>query len=121
MPEVKIKWPNDLYAKGLKIGGVLCTSTYSSKNFNVVIGVGLNVANQHPTICLDTLLHEICSDPTTLTRHELLAAILGRFEVLFKVFLSQGGQPFLSDVPCHLTKLTSLDDQAACKGFGAMR
>ncbi|CAM6035662.1 unnamed protein product [Sphagnum compactum] len=90
MPEVKIKWPNDLYAKGLKIGGVLCTSTYSSKKFNVVIGVGLNVANQHPTICLDTLLHELCSDPTTLTRHELLAAILGRFEVLFKVFLSQG-------------------------------
>jgi biotin-(acetyl-CoA carboxylase) ligase len=84
-------------------------------------GVGLNVANQHPTICLDTLLHELCSDPTTLTRHELLAAILGRFEVLFKVFLSQGGQPFLSDVPCHLTKQTSLDDQAACKGFGAMR
>jgi biotin--protein ligase len=38
MPEVKIKWPNDLYAKGLKIGGVLCTSTYSSKKFNVVIG-----------------------------------------------------------------------------------
>jgi biotin-(acetyl-CoA carboxylase) ligase len=84
-------------------------------------GVGLNVANQHPTICLDTLLHELCSDPTTLTRHELLAAILGRFEVLFNVFLSQGGQPFLSDVLCHLTKLTSLDDQAACKGFGAMR
>jgi biotin--protein ligase len=53
-------------------------------------GVGLNVANQHPTICLDTLLHELCGDPTTLTRHELLAAILGRFEVLFKVFLSQG-------------------------------
>jgi biotin--protein ligase len=53
-------------------------------------GVGLNVANQHPTICLDTLLHELCSDPTTLTRHELLAAILGRFEVLFNVFLSQG-------------------------------
>jgi hypothetical protein len=38
IPEVKIKWPNDLYAKGIKIGGVLCTSTYSSKNFNVVIG-----------------------------------------------------------------------------------
>lgn len=37
-PEVRIKWPNDLYAEGLKIGGVLCTSTYSSKKFNIVIG-----------------------------------------------------------------------------------
>jgi len=35
---VKIKWPNDLYAKGLKVGGVLCTSTYSSKKFNIVVG-----------------------------------------------------------------------------------
>lgn len=37
-PEVKIKWPNDLYANGLKVGGVLCTSTYSSKKFNIVVG-----------------------------------------------------------------------------------
>lgn len=37
-PEVKIKWPNDLYSKGLKVGGVLCTSTYSSKKFNIVVG-----------------------------------------------------------------------------------
>ena len=37
-PEVRIKWPNDLYAKGLKVGGVLCTSTFSSKRFNIVVG-----------------------------------------------------------------------------------
>lgn len=37
-PEVKIKWPNDLYAKGLKVGGILCTSTYSSKKFHIVVG-----------------------------------------------------------------------------------
>lgn len=37
-PEVRIKWPNDLYAKGLKVGGVLCTSTYSAKKFHIVVG-----------------------------------------------------------------------------------
>ncbi|XP_052486292.1 biotin--protein ligase 1, chloroplastic isoform X2 [Gossypium raimondii] len=33
--DVRIKWPNDLYLNGLKVGGILCTSTYKSKKFNV--------------------------------------------------------------------------------------
>uniref|UniRef100_A0A1D1XW64 Biotin--protein ligase n=1 Tax=Anthurium amnicola TaxID=1678845 RepID=A0A1D1XW64_9ARAE len=32
---VKIKWPNDLYLNGLKVGGILCTSTYRSKSLFV--------------------------------------------------------------------------------------
>lgn len=36
--DVKIKWPNDLYLDGLKVGGILCTSTYRSKKFNVSAG-----------------------------------------------------------------------------------
>lgn len=36
--DVKIKWPNDLYLNGLKVGGVLCTSTYRSKKFHVSVG-----------------------------------------------------------------------------------
>ena len=35
---IKIKWPNDIYANGIKIGGVLSTSTYRDRKFNVVIG-----------------------------------------------------------------------------------
>lgn len=36
--DVRIKWPNDLYLDGLKVGGILCTSTYRSKKFNVCAG-----------------------------------------------------------------------------------
>jgi len=36
--DVRIKWPNDLYLNGLKVGGILCTSTYRSKKFNVCVG-----------------------------------------------------------------------------------
>ncbi|KAF5954928.1 hypothetical protein HYC85_007784 [Camellia sinensis] len=36
--EVRIKWPNDLYLNGLKVGGILCTSVYKSKKFNVSAG-----------------------------------------------------------------------------------
>lgn len=36
--DVKIKWPNDLYLNGLKVGGILCTSTYRSSIFHVSVG-----------------------------------------------------------------------------------
>ena len=36
--DVRIKWPNDLYLNGLKVGGILCTSTYKSNKFNVSAG-----------------------------------------------------------------------------------
>lgn len=36
--DVKIKWPNDLYLNGSKVGGILCTSTYKLKKFNVSAG-----------------------------------------------------------------------------------
>lgn len=36
--DVKIKWPNDLYLDGSKVGGILCTSTYRSKKFHVSAG-----------------------------------------------------------------------------------
>ncbi|KAH1245324.1 Biotin--protein ligase 1, chloroplastic [Glycine max] len=36
--DVRIKWPNDLYLNGCKVGGILCTSTYKSKKFNVSAG-----------------------------------------------------------------------------------
>lgn len=38
--DVRIKWPNDLYLSGLKVGGILCTSTYSSNKFKVSAGNG---------------------------------------------------------------------------------
>ena len=46
--ECKIKWPNDLYLQGMKVGGVLLeTSSLPGDDVAVVMGVGLNVAS-HP-------------------------------------------------------------------------
>ena len=53
--ECKIKWPNDLYLRSMKVGGVLLeTVNLPGDDVAVVIGVGLNVAS-HP-------------DPTLLQR-----------------------------------------------------
>jgi BirA family biotin operon repressor/biotin-[acetyl-CoA-carboxylase] ligase len=46
--ECKIKWPNDLYLQGMKVGGVLLEAVnLPGDDVAVVIGVGLNVAS-HP-------------------------------------------------------------------------
>ena len=58
--ECKIKWPNDLYVQGMKVGGVLLeTVNLSGDDVAVVIGVGLNVAShpdpallQRPVTCI---------------------------------------------------------------------
>ncbi|MCO5571319.1 hypothetical protein L7F22_025057 [Adiantum nelumboides] len=93
---VKIKWPNDIYANDIKIGGVLCTSTYREKKFDVVAGVGLNVGNQKPTTCLDALLQEAVSGAPLFKREELLAAFFVKFETLFNCFNIEGFGPLQS-------------------------
>ncbi len=91
--DIKIKWPNDVYSKDFKIGGILCHSTYRSKEFQVVIGVGLNLDNSEPTTCVNDLLRqryeelqlqssvqtisrEVCPALLTLTLSETLHAVL---------------------------------------------
>ncbi|NQU27128.1 MAG: biotin--[acetyl-CoA-carboxylase] ligase [Candidatus Marinimicrobia bacterium] len=42
----KLKWPNDIYLNGKKVGGILCESTISAQTITTaVIGIGLNVNN----------------------------------------------------------------------------
>jgi biotin--protein ligase len=45
-----------LYSGGLKIGGVLCTSTYTEGAFDVVVGVGINLDNDAPTTCVNAII-----------------------------------------------------------------
>ncbi|MFL5813884.1 MAG: biotin--[acetyl-CoA-carboxylase] ligase [Bdellovibrionia bacterium] len=40
--EVKIKWPNDLWIEGSKLGGILCEATGTKSSSFIVIGIGLN-------------------------------------------------------------------------------
>ena len=54
--------------------------------------MGLNVGNRQPTTCLDALLEEINEEAPGLSKDELLAAIISKFENLFEVFSSQDEQ-----------------------------
>jgi BirA family transcriptional regulator, biotin operon repressor / biotin---[acetyl-CoA-carboxylase] ligase len=89
--DVKIKWPNDLYAGRKKLGGIL--TEFSMKDGvaeYVIIGLGLNV-NWMPGDN-DGLIYPATSilaeTGRTTSRNELLAGILKRFDTSYKMALS---------------------------------
>jgi biotin--protein ligase len=51
-----VKWPNDIYAGEEKIGGILVESRIEGQKAIVNVGIGVNVANPHPTVCLNSLM-----------------------------------------------------------------
>ncbi|KAI9200318.1 hypothetical protein LWI28_005888 [Acer negundo] len=90
--DVKIKWPNDLYLNGLKVGGILCTSTYKMKKFNVSAGIGLNVSNEQPTTCLNAALRKLCDSAYQYRREDIIAGFFNKFEIFYDLFVNQGFQ-----------------------------
>ncbi|MCD9561133.1 Biotin--protein ligase 2 [Datura stramonium] len=98
--DVRIKWPNDLYLGGLKVGGILSTSVYRSKKFYVSAGVGLNVGNEKPTTCLNAALKRVNPLSRELKREDIIAAFFNKFENLYDVFLEQGFQA-LEELYCR--------------------
>ncbi|CAL1353375.1 unnamed protein product [Linum trigynum] len=97
--DARIKWPNDIYLNGLKVGGILCTSTYRSKKFNISAGIGLNVDNDKPTTCLNAFLRDMSPAACCLTREEIVASFFNKFEKLYDLFINQGFGP-LEELYC---------------------
>jgi biotin--protein ligase len=94
--DVRIKWPNDVFAGGVKVGGVLCGSTYADGLFRVTVGVGLNVSNAAPTTCLDAVIAAAAAAagapraPQPLNPGALLARALSRYETREAQFAADG-------------------------------
>jgi len=43
----RLRWPNDVFVSGRKLGGVLCESSYQGERFDyAVIGIGVNVSQR---------------------------------------------------------------------------
>jgi len=96
---VKLKWPNDIYARDpskpdevsyVKIGGILSNCAYSSGNYQVVLGIGINTTNGRPTTSLDALLPVFGKGLAPFRIERLLARILTRLEVLYAEFCRTG-------------------------------
>jgi biotin--protein ligase len=117
-PDVQVKWPNDIYSSGVKIGGTLIHTTYQGNSFNVLTGVGINVSNAEPTTCINQILARQLAaaggsavsaagdtrraggvtggdtgDEIGVSRELLLAHIMNALERCFNVFKTQGFAP----------------------------
>lgn len=92
---VKVKWPNDLYFEGRKLGGIL-TEISSGAPDRAVIGIGVNVNNRLDDAPVDvrrratSLVDEV---GTTVDRLRLLISILVQFESMLHEFSSRSGVP----------------------------
>jgi biotin--protein ligase len=118
--DIKIKWPNDIYANGLKLGGILCHSSFRDGQFHVIMGVGVNVSNRTPTTCIEELIEkkiqEILLEATggatggeagsgekinfenlRISREALLADVMTRLEPMLVQLAENGFRPFESD------------------------
>ncbi|KXZ49683.1 hypothetical protein GPECTOR_20g540 [Gonium pectorale] len=102
--DLRIKWPNDIYAGGLKVAGALINTTWQGNSFNVITGIGLNVNNRTPTTCLDQLVERaaataaggaaaVAGPPVHVPREAVLVGILSALEEVFDTFESSGFGP----------------------------
>lgn len=53
-------------------------------------GIGFNVDNEKPTVCLNAVLRELSITSYKFTREDILAAFFNKFEYLYDLFIDQG-------------------------------
>jgi BirA family transcriptional regulator, biotin operon repressor / biotin---[acetyl-CoA-carboxylase] ligase len=78
---IGLKWPNDLFLKGRKVGGILCERHHGV----VVTGVGLNVRQRHmdfPPELLGVATSLEASGAGVVSMGSLVTALLGQLHAL---------------------------------------
>ncbi len=86
IPEISIKWPNDIYHKNRKLGGILIENTLSGQSIDQsVAGIGININQMSfpPTLPNPVSLQQI-----TGQKHELLPLFENIFHSLIAHYSS---------------------------------
>lgn len=79
VPEVRIKWPNDLYAHDRKLGGILIENQWLGTRWqSAVVGVGINVAQSDFGAPRAIALRTLCSEVPAPA--DLLRLVLSKFD-----------------------------------------
>ncbi|KAK9380413.1 biotin-protein ligase [Kockiozyma suomiensis] len=118
--DVRLKWPNDIYARNpafdeavsrherdlppeyLKLAGVLVNSNYIDNEYLLVVGCGINTANEAPSTSLNSLVaalnekrRKAASPAIRAFKVEVLfARIMRFFEKMYTTFKTSGFGPF---------------------------
>jgi BirA family biotin operon repressor/biotin-[acetyl-CoA-carboxylase] ligase len=96
---VDLKWPNDIYSDGKKLGGILIeVTTHSTGIVSAVIGLGLNVSlpqNIEGITQAYTDLNTITE--VELNRNQLVAELLNELLPIAATFEKQGFSAYLNE------------------------
>lgn len=93
VPDVQLKWPNDILYREGKLGGILVEVQCESDSAQAVIGIGLNLHRPPefdtsgialPPVALSDAVAEVPE------RHEILAALLRTLAEVFDLFADGG-------------------------------
>ena len=87
--EALIKWPNDIVIGGKKICGILTEMSAQFDFINhIVIGIGINVHNEHfPEEIAETAGSILLQTGKRIRRAELIEQILEQFENYYAIFM----------------------------------
>jgi BirA family transcriptional regulator, biotin operon repressor / biotin---[acetyl-CoA-carboxylase] ligase len=92
--EARLKWPNDVLARGRKLGGILLESRGSAHDPVLVIGVGLNLAQREFPLELAGLATSVALETGSApARDAVLAALLDEFDAWRARLESEGAEP----------------------------
>ncbi|MCD8230702.1 MAG: biotin--[acetyl-CoA-carboxylase] ligase [Clostridiales bacterium] len=89
VPDVKIKWPNDIICSGKKICGILTEMSAQMDYINyIVVGVGINVHNREFPEAVERVATSVLQQTgRRICRAELAAKCMEQFEKYYAVFL----------------------------------
>ena len=88
-PQIMLKWPNDLYASGRKLAGILVETSLGAQPF-AVAGIGLNVNHPSFPAPLDVTATSLRIETgSPLDRNALAAAILAALDPSFSLCASR--------------------------------
>ncbi len=96
VPDVQVKWPNDLLVSGRKVAGILCEAQFQGERLGAVVaGIGVNVgalpADLPPEVRVRaTSLRDAGSEATV---EDVLLAMAAALETLLPAFESTGFAP----------------------------
>lgn len=93
--DIRLKWPNDIYANGcIKLGGLIVNTELNATMAVCNVGVGFNFSNSNPTICLNDLVKAYNVNNNTnlpyLQYEQFFALVFNEIERLINEIQSSG-------------------------------
>ncbi|CAF2160185.1 unnamed protein product [Rotaria magnacalcarata] len=80
----QIKWPNDIFIGNdfAKLGGILATSSICGNYASINLGIGVNISNIQPSVCLNNAIdqQQSTSNLTHFTIEEFIGRTIGFFQ-----------------------------------------